>query len=130
MTLQPLLEAPLAIQLHAFAAVGAFAVGCIQLAGPKGTAIHRAIGWSWVILMLVVAGSSFWVHQIRLWGDWSPIHFLSIFTLAVLPMAIVAVRRGRVKSHARAMIGLFAGALAVAGLLTFLPGRLMHGVLF
>jgi uncharacterized membrane protein len=28
------------------------------------------------------------------------------------------------------MIGLFGGALVVAGLLTFLPGRIMHAVAF
>jgi uncharacterized membrane protein len=28
------------------------------------------------------------------------------------------------------MIGLFLGALVIAGLLTLLPGRIMHGVVF
>lgn len=130
MTLQPLLDAPAAIQLHAFAALGAFAIGCVQMAGPKGVAVHRILGWTWVALMTVVAISSFWVHQIRLWGEWSPIHLLSIFTLATLPWAVFAARRHKVRTHSRTMILLFGGALVVAGLLTFLPGRLMHGVLF
>jgi uncharacterized membrane protein len=37
MTLAPLLAAPTAIQIHAFAAIVAFAIGAIQLALPKGT---------------------------------------------------------------------------------------------
>ena len=35
-----------------------------------------------------------------------------------------------VRRHQRAMIGLFAGALVIAGVFTFLPGRIMHAVLF
>ena len=32
--------------------------------------------------------SSFWIHEIRLVGPWSPIHLLSIFTLVMLPVAV------------------------------------------
>ncbi|HMD63884.1 MAG TPA: hypothetical protein VKF83_07935 [Stellaceae bacterium] len=44
MTLAPLLDAPSVIQIHAFAAIAAFAVGLVQLTGPKGTIPHRLIG--------------------------------------------------------------------------------------
>ena len=87
MSLAPLLDAPLAIQLHAFAAMAAFALGAVQLAGIKGTAWHRGRGFVWVGLMLIVAISSFWIHEIRLWGPWSPIHLLSILTLGVAALA-------------------------------------------
>ena len=40
--------------------------------------------------MAVVAVSSFWIHQIRLVGPWSPIHLLSIFTLVMLPLGGMA----------------------------------------
>jgi uncharacterized membrane protein len=73
MSLAPLLDAAPAIPLHAFAAMVAFALGVVQLAAPKGTLPHRTIGWIWVALMGLVAGSSFWIHQIRLVGPWSPI---------------------------------------------------------
>jgi uncharacterized membrane protein len=33
--------------------------------------------------MAVVAASSFWIHQMRLVGPFSPIHLLSIFTLVM-----------------------------------------------
>ena len=68
MTLAPLIDAPTVIQIHAFAAIVAFAVGLVQLTAPKGTIPHRLIGWSWVMLMLTVAVSSLFIHQIRLWG--------------------------------------------------------------
>jgi len=129
MSLQPLLSAGAAIQIHAFAAMLAFAVGVVQLAGPKGTLPHRMLGWSWVAAMLVVAGSSFWIHELRVMGPWSPIHLLSIFTLATLPLAVLAARRHRVGWHSIGMVAIFGGGLVVAGLFTFVPGRIMHAVL-
>jgi len=50
-----LTSAPLAIQVHAYAAIAAFALGVVQLARAKGTAGHRALGYTWVGLMLIVA---------------------------------------------------------------------------
>ena len=130
MSLAPLLTAAPAIPLHAFAAMAAFALGIVQFAAPKGTLPHRTLGWIWVVLMATVAISSFWIHQIRLLGPWSPIHFLSIFTLIVLPIAVWRARHHRVADHRRIMIFIFAGALVVAGLFTFVPGRVMHAVVF
>jgi len=129
-SLAPLLNAAPAIQLHAFAALAAFGLGAAQLAAPKGTLPHRAAGWAWVTLMVIVAGSSFWIHELRVWGPWSPIHLLSIYTLAMLPLAAMHARRHRVEKHRKAMIAIFVGALVVAGLFTFWPGRIMHAVLF
>ena len=130
MTLAPLLDASPVIQVHTFAAFAAFALGVVQLAAPKGTRPHRALGWVWALLMLAVAGSSLFIHEIRLWGPWSPIHFLSIFTLVSLPLAVFAAHRHRVETHRRAMIFLFVGALVIAGAFTLLPGRIMHQVVF
>ncbi|MBX9774453.1 MAG: DUF2306 domain-containing protein [Xanthobacteraceae bacterium] len=130
MSLQPLLDAAPAIQVHAFAAMAAFALGIVQLAAPKGTLPHRTIGYVWVVLMVVVAGTSFWIQDLRVWGPWSPIHLLSIFTLCMLPFAVAHARAHRVVAHRNAMITMFAGALLIAGLFTFLPGRIMHAVAF
>ena len=130
MTLAPLLAAPAVIQIHAFAALAAFALGAVQLAAPKGTIPHRVFGWLWATLMLGVVVSSFFIHEIRLWGPWSPIHLLSIFTLIMLPLAVLRARRHEVERHRRAMTGLFVGALVIAGGFTLLPGRIMHAVVF
>ena len=130
MNLAPLLDAAPAIPLHAFAAMSAFMLGLLQVAGPKGTLPHRMLGWIWVLLMAAVAVSSFWIHQIKLVGPWSPIHLLSIFTLIMLPVAVWRARRHRVAEHRRIMSGMFLGALVVAGLFTLLPGRIMHSVVF
>jgi uncharacterized membrane protein len=130
MSLAPLLHAGPAIQIHAFAAMTAFALGLIQLTAPKGTLPHRTLGWIWVALVLVVSTTAFFIHQIRLWGPWSPIHLLAIFTLIMLPVAVMAARLHAVKRHRRTMIGIFVGALVIAGLFTFVPGRIMHAVVF
>jgi len=130
MSLAPLLDAAPAIPLHAFAAMAAFALGVVQIAAPKGTLPHRTLGWIWVILMAVVAISSFWIHQIRLVGPWSPIHLLSIFTPIMLVAGVLYARRHNVRGHRITMISIFAGALIVAGLFTFVPGRIMHAVVF
>ncbi len=130
MTLTPLLNAPSVIQIHAFAAMAVFAIGLVQLTAPKGTIPHRLIGWSWVLLMLTVAISSFFIHIIRLWGAWSPIHLLSILVLVSLPLAVFHARRHEVRRHRNAMTTVFMGALVIAGILTFLPGRIMHAVAF
>ena len=130
MSLAPLLAAPAVIQIHAFAALGAFGLGAVQLAAPKGTIPHRTIGWIWAGLMLAVVLSSFFIHTIRMWGPFSPIHLLSIFTLAMLPLAVWRARQHDVRKHRRAMMSLFVGALVIAGIFTFLPGRIMHAVLF
>jgi uncharacterized membrane protein len=127
-TLAPLLDAAPVIQLHAFAAMGAFTLGVVQLAAPKGTLPHRTVGWIWVVLMLTIVVSSFFIHQIRLWGPFSPIHLLSIFTLVMLPLAVLRAHRHEVPAHRNAMLGLFFGALLIAGAFTFLPGRIMHAV--
>ena len=130
MTLAPLLTASPAIQLHAFAAMTAFALGIVQLSAPKGTIPHRALGWIWVVLMLAVSVSAFWIHQIRLWGPWSPIHLLAIFTLIMVPIAVLHARRHRVLQHRITMISIFFGALVIAGAFTLFPGRIMYAVVF
>jgi uncharacterized membrane protein len=129
-SLAPLLSASPAIQLHAFAAMSAFVLGLVQLAAPKGTLPHRTLGWIWVVIMFVVAISSFFIHQLRIWGPWSPIHLISIFTLVMLPLGVWRARHHQVQRHRWTMISIFVGALVIAGLFTLVPGRIMHAVAF
>ena len=130
MSLDLILNAGPAIQLHAAAAIGAFVLGIAQLAGRKGSFSHRTLGWIWVALMAVVAASSFWIHEIKLVGQWSPIHLLSIAVLIQLPIAFVAARRHNISVHKRYMTGMFAGALILAGLFTLMPGRIFGRMIF
>jgi uncharacterized membrane protein len=130
MSLTPLLNASPVIQLHAFAAMAAFVLGLVQFAAPKGTLPHRTIGFIWVALLATIAVSSFWIHSISLWGPFSPIHLISIFVLVMLPLGVWAAHTHRVARHKRTMTGIFIGGLVIAGLFTFVPGRIMNHVLF
>ena len=98
MTLAPLLGAPAVIQFHAAFAFAAIGLGVVQFLAPKGTLPHRTIGWAWATLMILVAGTSLFIHTIRTWGPWSPIHLLSLFTLAVVPFAVCAARQHDVRA--------------------------------
>jgi len=120
---------PWVIQLHIAAALLALLLGTVQLVGIKGTGVHRLIGWSWVVAMVTVAISSLFIRQINP-GSFSLIHLLSGWTLIALPMALFAIRRGRVARHASGMTWTFVGGLIVAGAFTFLPGRLLWEVFF
>ena len=130
MTLQPLLNASPVIQLHALAAVLALGLGVFQFWMPKRGPRHRYVGYSWAALMMVIALSSFFIHEIRLIGPFSPIHILSIVTLIGVPRAILAARRRNFVAHQRGMKIVFYSALVGAGLFTLLPGRIMGAVVF
>lgn len=129
MTLAPLINAPLAIQIHATAALSLIPLTALQFWRPKRGPSHRTIGWVWVVLMAVTAVSSFWIHNLRLIGPFSPIHILSVITLVNLVLGIRARRAGRIMAHRGHMIGIAAG-WAGAGLFTLLPGRIMFQTVF
>ncbi len=130
MSLAPLLNASIAIQVHVAAALLALGIGAGILLGPKGTVPHRVMGWLWALAMTVVAFGSFWIHELRLIGDFSPIHILSVVTLIALPILIVRARQGDVRRHRRAVLLLYFGALGAAGIFAFMPGRIMNAVVF
>jgi uncharacterized membrane protein len=48
----------------------------------------------------------------------------------MVPLAVLHARRHSVERHRWTMIGIFAGALVIAGVFTFVPGRIMHAVTF
>ena len=130
MSLEPLLNASLVIQLHALAAFLALFIGAVQLFRKKGDAPHRALGKVWVALMAMVALSSFFIWTIRLWGPFSPIHLLSIFTLVMLWRGVSYARRKQIERHRWTMQLTYGLALIVTGLFTFYPGRIMNRVAF
>ena len=69
-----LFKEPQPIPFHAIAAMIAIVLGGIQIARKKGGPIHKIIGRIWVVLILFISFSSFFIYQIKLWGNYSPIH--------------------------------------------------------
>ncbi len=128
MTLDPLLNASPVIQAHTAMALLAVALSIAIFTVRRGTPLHKTLGRVWVASMALVAISSFWIFELQVWGKFSPIHLLSIFTLVQLIRAIQAARAGNIPLHRRTMKGLVFGALMVAGAFTFFPGRIMYNV--
>ena len=122
-------EAP-PIPLHALAALLAVVLGGVQLAMKKGTRLHKALGWIWTGLMALVAITSFFIHEIKLWGQYSPIHLLSLWTLISLGLAIYFAKIGKIKRHKQVMVALYGFGLILTGFFTLMPGRVMHQIIF
>ena len=117
------------IPVHAIMAMIAIILGGIQLSMKKGGAIHKLLGRIWVGLMLIVAITSFFIHETKMWGDYSPIHLLSLWTIFSLGLGIYFVRVGNIKRHKQVMIALYFFALILTGFFTLYPGRIMHQIL-
>ena len=122
-------ELMLPAAIHLAAVAPAVVIGATQLFLPKGTRVHKAMGWIWVLAMVVVAASSFWIMELRHGAGWSVIHLLSAWTLICLSLAIWTIRRGNVRAHKGFMIGTLLG-LAGAGLGALAPGRFLAKFLF
>ena len=110
----------LLLATHAFAASVALPLGAWQLFRPtKGDHQHRLIGRTWVVLMLFVSFTSFWIKELNP-GEFTLIHILSVLTIVTVSLGLVAAIRGDVRPHRQHMIGswlglvgAFIGAVAV-----------------
>ncbi|MEM1390882.1 MAG: DUF2306 domain-containing protein [Pseudomonadota bacterium] len=126
---EPLINTRPIVQVHVAGAISAFLIGTVLMFGPKGKTYHRTLGWIWVVAMAVTAISSFFITGLM--GKWySPIHALSAWTVLALPFAVAAARRRKIQEHRKAMTGMFFGGIIIAGLFSFLPGRIMWKMLF
>lgn len=122
-------ELTFASAIHLAAVLPAVVIGVTQLFAKKGTPLHRALGWAWVVLMAVTAVSSFWITGLNNAGRFSVIHALSVFVLFNLVCAIWFVRRGNVRAHKKFMVGTLIG-VAGAGIGALMPGRFLAQTLF
>jgi len=137
MSLEPLLAAPRVIQVHAFAAMAAFVLGVVQFAAPKGTLPHRTLGGVWIVLMAIIIVSSIFIRPSVYPGlpliQWfGPIHIFTVISAYGLTHGLLLLTRGggALKFHARPFASIFIGGLVIAGAFAFLPGRIMHQVVF
>ena len=127
-----LLERHPLVFFHMVCAVSALALGVIILARRKGTGSHRAIGWTWVVLMGTVALTSVFIRDYRLPNlfGYTPIHLFTVLTAVLLPISVWNARRGNVAPHRRMMKGLYVGGCIVAGVFTLVPGRFLGELLW
>jgi len=122
-------RAPMVIQLHLATVLLGFGIGTLQMVGVKGTPMHRALGWSFVLFMAFTALDALFIKDGPTWR-FTPLQLFVPMVLIVVPVAVLAARRHDAAAHARWMRGLYYGGLFWAGLLAFLPGRLLWNVFF
>ena len=130
MNLNLIAQAPLAVKIHLVTVIPAFFIGTwLIFFSTKGARVHRTLGVVYLTLMTGTAITTFFVRVLNP-GRLSLIHLFIPLTLGGVTATILALRRGDIVRHKRSMIGLYVGALLIAGGFTFLPGRLMHEVFF
>jgi uncharacterized membrane protein len=118
---------------HLATILPAFLVGTYMMISRKGSPIHRALGKTYMVLMLVTAAITLFMPAVvgpRLLNHFGFIHLFSVLVLYSVPTAYLAARSHNVKKHRNSMIGLYIGGLLIAGAFTFTPGRLLHTWLF
>ena len=119
--------------LHLGSLVPAFVIGSYLLLNRKGTPVHRLLGKIYMGLMLFTAIITLFMEALvgpTFLNHFGFLHLLSLFVLYTVPTAYRAIRVGNIKLHKRKMVGLYVGALLVAGAFTLSPGRLIHTWLF
>jgi uncharacterized membrane protein len=135
--LQPILEAPFAIQLHFMTVVPAFFLGAWQLLiSHKGSASHRVIGKVYLTLMSITAAAAFFIPSFSSFSVGAGpirlglIHLFIPLTVHGIWRTRKALRTGDIAAHKASMRGLYIGGLIIAGALTFAPGRIMWRIFF
>jgi len=119
--------------LHLGSLVPAFVIGTYLLLNRKGTPVHRFLGKIYMGLMLFTAFVTLFMEAVvgpKFLNHFGFIHLLSLLVLYTVPTSYRAIRVGNIKLHKRKMVGLYAGALLIAGAFTLSPGRLIHSWLF
>jgi uncharacterized membrane protein len=119
--------------LHLATVVPAFGIGAFQLLRRKGTPSHKLLGKIYMVLMLATAIITLAMPAEvgpRFLNHFGFIHIFSLMALFGVPTAYFAARRGNIKAHRGAMLGLYIGGILIAGAFAFSPGRMLHGWLF
>jgi uncharacterized membrane protein len=129
-TFAPIWDASPAIKIHLATVLPAFAIGTwLIFFSTKGARWHRALGAAYLTLMTATAIATFFIRSINS-GGFSLVHLFIPLTLFGVFAALWNVRRGDIKGHRNAMLGLYVGGLLIADGLTLLPSRLLHQVFF
>jgi uncharacterized membrane protein len=133
MNLTPALDASLAVRIHLVTVIPAFIIGTwLIFFSVKGKVLHRALGYTYLVLMTITATATLFIHETNPSGPFgfSLIHLFVPLTYFGVYGAIANARQHNIAGHRAAMIGLYVGGMLIAGSLAFLPGRIMHSIVF
>jgi len=124
------------IYAHATLALLAVLLGLYIFLTKKGTKQHRILGRIWVTFLIIVSLTAIFIQAINP-GQYSLIHLLIPWTIGSLIYSIWNITKfkntkiERYKfAHMYSMIGVYVGALLIAGAFTLMPGRFFHEILF
>lgn len=111
------------VATHAFVAGLGLVLGGWQLfASRKGSVSHRLAGRVWVVALLYVSVSSFWIREIRE-GAFSLLHVLSVVTIVTVSLGLLNAVRGKVQAHRANMTGSWLGLLGAGVAASAVPQR-------
>lgn len=127
--LDVLSKQPIQVKFHLYSVLIAVLITFYQYLAPKGKLPHRVLGYLWLGFMAITAISSLFIKELNN-GNFSLIHALSILTLVRVPQIVYFARTKQIAKHKKAVNGLVFGGMLIAGVFTFLPGRLMWQVFF
>ena len=115
--------------LHLATIIPAFLLGTYLLVNHKGTPRHKLLGKLYMLLMLFTAIVTLFMSAevgSTIFNHFGFIHLFSFLVLYSVPSAYFAAKNDNIKKHRRNMIGLYVGAILIAGSFALAPGRLIH----
>lgn len=118
---------------HLLTVVPCIFLGGYLLAAQKGGLLHRKIGMAYMVLMSLTALIALFIPASvgpRFLNHFGYLHLLSLIVIWTVPTALIAVKKGNIKSHQRKMLILYISAILIAGGFTLFPGRFLHEVFF
>ncbi len=114
----------LALTVHLLTVIPAIPLGAYVILSRKGGRRHKMLGKIWLSLMFVTAVATIFIRNAND-GQFSWIHLFTLLTLVAVPQAIITARQGKIEAHKKHLRNFFIGALIIAGLTAFAPGRTM-----
>ncbi|MDD1779876.1 DUF2306 domain-containing protein [Enterovibrio sp. ZSDZ35] len=119
------------VEIHLIAAIWLLIAGTMQLIMRKGTQLHKVLGRSWMLAMVIVAFSSFGLPGFVDWFmGYGPIHLLSLWVLFCVYQSVRAIKRGNINKHRAYATGAFYGAVGAAIAAVLVPNRLLNSLIF
>jgi len=110
---------------HVAAALAALAFGLLVFVLPKGTQMHRAMGFTYAVAMVALNVAALLIYRAN--GHFGPFHLLALLSLVLIIRGIIAVTRGQVGRHYQMMTFSYLGLLSAAVTQMLIQLPVLHG---